>query len=704
MTSEVTRLGGTSTVLAGRSEGYAFDNIGNRSTTTHNGDTATYTPNALNQYTQRTTPGVIDVAGLAPSSANVTVALNGGTAAAVSTRFNDYYFSGRSAANSTWNTLTMASSLGGSVTRQAFVPPATEAFSYDADGNLKSDGRWDYYYDAENRLIAMQTHLALSPGTIPNADARRLEFTNDYLGRRVRRKVLGGYNGTAYLTTLSDTKFLYDGWNLLAEFDASGSSLAALRLYYWGLDWSGTLQGAGGVGGLLMLRDLATSTTLLPAYDGNGNVMALAKRDNGAIAAVYEYDAFGNALAAYGSHAAANPFRFSTKYTDAETQLVYYGLRYYSPTLGRFINRDPIEEKGGLNLYAFVGNNGINGWDMLGMDPVDAWFTYYGSPNPGPAGPFGTGSTFGYNVNIVGTLIPNSSGKSGPKPLVGIPGYPNRKSAPTDFLSGTSAYAKNVQQFTTVVGGSNVTYKYDPVVKMYVAVAAVPIKPTNYDYGTGSILSPHPNVSPAQQKDPYQRSNYSDADSTAAWHHTIYGFTYSLQNGENGLRLLERVASDIGSFQSFDFPAYNNTGVSINEGVATFDLRGLKGAANDFLSPNDSQWQVALETRWSDDHLSFTQIAHTMGDHPLIGTRTWTVAYDPSRGTLSVSTEAYEQPRSLYNEAAFLVVGANAQREIWQNYFSNLADVYLRAAPNRHFVVDEKVVRNPFYRGPTNGK
>ncbi|MCF7689359.1 MAG: RHS repeat-associated core domain-containing protein, partial [Cephaloticoccus sp.] len=43
------------------------------------------------------------------------------------------------------------------------------------------------------------------------------------------------------------------------------------------------------------------------------------------------------------------------------------GQRYYSPSLGRFINRDPIEEQGGINLYAFVGNNPVNRWDLLGM-------------------------------------------------------------------------------------------------------------------------------------------------------------------------------------------------------------------------------------------------------------------------------------------------------------------------------------------------
>ena len=83
--------------------------------------------------------------------------------------------------------------------------------------------------------------------------------------------------------------------------------------------------------------------------------------------AAYEYDPFGNLMRNEGSYAASNNFRFSTKFADVETGLVYYGLRYYSPTLGRFINKDPIEEQGGLNLYGFCGNNGINHWDLLGQ-------------------------------------------------------------------------------------------------------------------------------------------------------------------------------------------------------------------------------------------------------------------------------------------------------------------------------------------------
>ncbi len=80
-----------------------------------------------------------------------------------------------------------------------------------------------------------------------------------------------------------------------------------------------------------------------------------------------QYSPYGRLLRAEGPMAQKNPFRFSTKYTDDETGLVYYGFRYYSPSLGRFINRDPIEEQGGLNLYAAFANDPINHIDYLGM-------------------------------------------------------------------------------------------------------------------------------------------------------------------------------------------------------------------------------------------------------------------------------------------------------------------------------------------------
>jgi RHS repeat-associated protein len=166
------------------------------------------------------------------------------------------------------------------------------------------------------------------------------------------------------------TRHLYDGNNLVAELAASSSSLSSpltlLRSFTWGLDLAGSLTTTGGVGALVQISDHSSATSYFPTYDGNGNVASLLRASDGAAAAKYEYSPFGELLRCEGTYAKENPFRFSTKFTDDESGLVYYGARYYAPMLGRFINRDPIEEQGGLNLYGFCGNDGINHTDYLG--------------------------------------------------------------------------------------------------------------------------------------------------------------------------------------------------------------------------------------------------------------------------------------------------------------------------------------------------
>jgi RHS repeat-associated protein len=106
-------------------------------------------------------------------------------------------------------------------------------------------------------------------------------------------------------------------------------------------------------------------------YDGNANIEAYLD-SNGQTAAIYQYDAFGNVLSGGGKGAALDQakfsHRFSTKYHDAETGLLYYGYRFYDPVVGRWINRDPIEENGGVNLYGFVGNEPSRGIDSFGLD------------------------------------------------------------------------------------------------------------------------------------------------------------------------------------------------------------------------------------------------------------------------------------------------------------------------------------------------
>ena len=84
--------------------------------------------------------------------------------------------------------------------------------------------------------------------------------------------------------------------------------------------------------------------------------------------------------------AAELPFRFSTKYQDAETGLLYYGYRYYDPITGRWLNRDPIGEEGGINLYGFIENNAIDLVDADGLRvaPTTAPFTPTTAPVRAP--------------------------------------------------------------------------------------------------------------------------------------------------------------------------------------------------------------------------------------------------------------------------------------------------------------------------------
>lgn len=182
------------------------------------------------------------------------------------------------------------------------------------------------------------------------------------MGRRVQKTTLtavgAGYDAGA------TTNFVYDGWNLLAELDANNSVVCS---YMWGLDMSGSLQGAGGVGGLLTVSPNGNGTHFV-SYDGNGNVAALTD-SSGNISARYEYDPFGQTLRASGTAAGLNAIRFSSKYADFDSSALYYGNRFYIPSFGRWANRDPLQERGGVNQYAFVVNSPTTSIDILGLIP-----------------------------------------------------------------------------------------------------------------------------------------------------------------------------------------------------------------------------------------------------------------------------------------------------------------------------------------------
>jgi RHS repeat-associated protein len=259
--------------------------------------------------------------------------------------------------------------------------------------------------------------MSVRSGLDASIPRRRLEFAYDYASRRVEKRVFNWSTAEAALvapgmmldieatgaagevedvpagtaqsasgpgsiaiggTWLLDSRyyFVWDGWNLSMELDGD---MNPIRSYGWGLDLSRSEQGAGGVGGLLFAtHHTGTSAgTYHTTYDGNGNLVSL-RSHTGLAVARYEYGPFGETVTSRDALAGSNPFRFSTKYQDAETGLLYYGYRYYSAGMGRWLSRDPIDEEGGLNLFAFVNNSSMSLVDELGLDAHHGYPLYLG--------------------------------------------------------------------------------------------------------------------------------------------------------------------------------------------------------------------------------------------------------------------------------------------------------------------------------------
>lgn len=384
---------------------FEYDGIGNRtaskvSTLTDPAvfRTTGYTPNALNQYDSIThpQPGWLVLRGSANTAAGATVTIDGN---APTLSVGTLWYHEQSVDNSAGavrQTVTIAASRpdggrnNGPMTTQQkgalFIPPPSEVPTYDLDGNLTSDARWSYTWDGENRLIAAEekSGFTVLPTSSAPVKRMRVELSYDAQGRRIGKSVLSA-TGSGGFVLQQSLVMLYDGWNMIAEIDTTGSALL-LRSYEWGTDVSGTTRGAGGVGGLLIDRFHAVSSHLpspgvhAPCYDGNGNVTEMINLANGSVSAHYEYGAFGETISIDGGAVAlANPFRFSTKYLDVETGFYNYGYRLYYPPNARWLNRDPIGEKGGVNLYGMVGNDAVNRWDYLGLADilVEMTRTYY---------------------------------------------------------------------------------------------------------------------------------------------------------------------------------------------------------------------------------------------------------------------------------------------------------------------------------------
>ena len=359
--------------------GYAYDPAGNLKYRTNNALIQTFGVNSLNELTTLTRTGTVTVAGNTSARAT-SVTVNSQSA----NLYGDFSFAqaGFALVNGPTNYTAVANDgLGHSDTSAVSVNlAATNSFVYDLNGNLTFDGTNGYAYDDENQLIA-----------VVQTNHWKTEFVYDGL---LRCRIVRDYDWSGSWVLAMETRMIYDGMLVVQERNAANQVQVT---YTRGNDLSGTLQDAGGIGGMLARTDATQTNALFQTAfyhsDGNGNITALVSQ-NGLILASYVYDPYGRTLAQSGPLATANTYRFSSKQYQANAALYYYGYRFYSPNLQRWVNRDPIEEDGGTNLYVLGRNDLANYVDPLGLDPG------YGNPISGPNGPIGPSRPTGGQINF----------------------------------------------------------------------------------------------------------------------------------------------------------------------------------------------------------------------------------------------------------------------------------------------------------------
>ncbi len=333
---------------------YGYDAAWNLQSRTNNALVQTFTANSRNQLTGISRNNSLTVAGnTSVTATNVTI--NGVTA----TRYGDntYVKDGFSLAsgNNTFTVIAQDSYGRGDTNVITANLPATVNFTCDSNGNLTSDGLRGFEYDDENQLTRI---------TVTNS--WKSEFVYDGLGRRRVRNESVWFNGAWAWTTR--VWYVYDG-NVVAHERWDGDEPPVN--YTRGSDASGSLQGGGGIGGLLARSANISAVPQHHYYhsDGNGNVTALINASQ-QVTAKYLYDPFGRVIASSGFMADVNLYRFSSKEAHENSGLISYGLRFYDPSLQRWLNGDPLKEGGGINLYRFCGGDPINAIDPWGLDNI----------------------------------------------------------------------------------------------------------------------------------------------------------------------------------------------------------------------------------------------------------------------------------------------------------------------------------------------
>ena len=244
--------------------------------------------------------------------------------------------------------------------------------AYDANGNTLSDpsGK-SYTWDFENRL---------TQAVVPGTNGGTTTFKYDPFGRRIQKS---GPLGT--------TNYLYDGKgisaNVIEAVDNNGNILARYT------QSMGTDQ---------PLAEFQSGVASYYEQDGLSSVTSLSN-SSAALANTYTYNAFGTLTASTGT--LINPFQYTGRESDQETNLDYYRLRYYDPSSGRFLSEDPTMFDAGTDFYPYVANNPANMIDPLGLQHTpggpwhpEPWISYSCSGNDSCA-------TLSWKIALIKTII-----------------------------------------------------------------------------------------------------------------------------------------------------------------------------------------------------------------------------------------------------------------------------------------------------------
>ncbi len=246
--------------------------------------------------------------------------------------------------------------------------------TYNSRGDLTSDGKFNYTYDAMDRMVSAE---AIS-------HSQEAKYSYDSQGRLISETVLTNYdtNSQTYGTSVT-RNFAYDGDELIAELDSSGN---VLKSYQYGIGKSGK------VGALLSVTDYTggTPVTYTAVNDSSGNLAELLD-SSGNIAATFTYSAFGKPLTATGTAATVSDVTWQGLFFDRVTSMYDADLRWQSPWIGRWTTRDPLGEQGGDDLEDYCNNDPINNSDSTGL--FWSWAAA------------GIGSLVGATVSVTATIV-----------------------------------------------------------------------------------------------------------------------------------------------------------------------------------------------------------------------------------------------------------------------------------------------------------